>query len=125
MDSWFSGRVDPGRWPDFGNPVVAKVERPPVRGGVVAGFDDAVVVWAQQDEVRQRRRTACPPGEDVVGVAVSGWFVAAGEHATTIALFECGPDGWGDQSLGASHVEDFRRPAEDDGHEVGVAQPPA
>ena len=63
---------------------------PAVCCGVVAGFDDAVVVWADQDEVVQGGHAAGPPGHDVVGVAGVGCLVAAGEHAPAVTDFEGG-----------------------------------
>lgn len=45
--------VDPTGWPDFTDPVGAQVQAPPVGRRVVAGFDQAVVVRTEQDEVAQ------------------------------------------------------------------------
>ena len=58
----------------------------------------------------------------MVGVAVGGWFVAAGEDAALVALVEGGADGGGDESLGSADVEGYAVAAEDDGQDVGVAE---
>lgn len=71
--------------------VGAELDLPTVGGRVVAGFDDAVVVCADEDEVREGGIAAVPPGPDVVGVAGLGWIVTAGEGAALAALFEGGP----------------------------------
>jgi len=104
-----------------GDAVVAESDLPAVGVGVVAGFDDAVVVGADECQILKRGVAACPPGDQVVGVAADGWGVAAGEDAALVALFEGCADGWGDEALGASDVEDVGGSAEDDGEQVGVA----
>ncbi len=58
----------------------------------------------------------------MVGVASDRWGVAAGEDAALVALFEGCADGWGDEALGASDVQDVGRSPEDHGEQVGVTQ---
>ena len=69
------GGVDPFGWDDLGCSAGAEVELPAVGGGVVAGFDDGVVVVAEEAQVRQRCHASGPPGDCVVGVAGVGRFV--------------------------------------------------
>ena len=53
VESWKLSGVDAFRGDDVGDAVVAEVHAPAVGVGVVAGFDDAVVVGADQHEVGQ------------------------------------------------------------------------
>jgi len=122
VESWLLSGVDAFWGDDSGDAVVAEVHSPAVGVGVVAGFDDAVVVGADQHEIGQGSVAACPPGDHVVGVAADGWCVAAGEDASGVSLFEGCADGWGDEALGASDVQDVGGSAEDHGEQVGVTQ---
>ena len=63
------------------------------------GFDQVVVVSADQHAVGQGRLATGDPRHDVVGVAVGGWSVAAGEDAAAVAEFKRGADGGGDQPM--------------------------
>jgi hypothetical protein len=47
--------------------------------------------------------------------------LAAGEYAAGVAVVQSGADGFGDESLRASDVEDFGLSAEDGGDDVRVA----
>ena len=98
MDAGASARVDADRRDHFGS-TVAEAYFPAVGVGVVAGFDDAVVVWTGQYQVRQRGGTSGPPRSQVVGVARFGRLVAAREDTSAVAEFEGCPDRWGDQPL--------------------------
>ena len=51
VESWVLSGVDAFRGDDVGDAVVAESDLPAVGVGVVAGFDDAVVVGADQHEV--------------------------------------------------------------------------
>lgn len=72
-------RVDVGWGQAFGDAVIAvDADAPPVWVveswtlvvvGVAVGFDDHVVVGAQEREVGEFRLAPCPPGDQVVGVA--------------------------------------------------------
>ena len=60
-----------------------------------------------------------------MGVAHEGWPVTAGERTVCVSDGQGGPDGGGDQPVGAADVEDLALGAEDGGDELGVAgQPP-
>ena len=118
------GLLDAHGWDDFGGAVRADPGLPAVGRGIVPRFDDAVVVGTHQDEVAYRCSATGPPRHQVVGVAVLGRTVAAGEDAAAVAELECGSDSGGDETLGASDVEDFGGSAEDGREEVGVAQQP-
>ena len=85
---------------------------------------DAVVVSAQHHEVRELGLPAGYPVRDVVGVAHQRGPVAAGERAVPVAKDQGGPDGEGDQSLGAADVEWFASAAEDGGDDLGVTRQP-
>ena len=122
VESWKLSGVDAFRGDDVGDAVVAEIDSPAVGVGVVAGFDDAVVVGADECQILKRGVAACPPGDEVVGVAADGWGVAAGEDASGVSLFEGCADGWGDEALGASDVQDVGGSAEDHGEQVGVTQ---
>jgi hypothetical protein len=106
----------PRGWEELGFAVVGVEADLP--GGVV---DDAVVFAAEQDEVVEGGFAAVGPVDDVVGVAHDWWSGAAGEGAVMVAGHEGSPQGWGDESGGASDVEDLAIGAEADGDEVGVA----
>ena len=56
------------------------------------GFDEGVVVRAEQDAVVEAGRAAAPERSDVVGVAAAGGLVATGEDAATVAGDERGPE---------------------------------
>ena len=47
-------------------------------------MDQVVVVLAQQTQVRQRGGATLLPRDDVMGVTVSGWPVAAREHTALV-----------------------------------------
>ena len=120
MGAWVLSWVDAFGWDDFGDTVVES-DRPTVGCGVVSGFDDAVVVWAGEDEILKGGSTSGPPGGEVVGVAGFGWLLTSGEHAPAVAEFEGCPDGWGDQPLGPADVEGFGLAVQHDREDVGVA----
>jgi hypothetical protein len=107
VEAWSLVGVDPFWGDDVGCSVPSELDLPAVGGGVVAGFDDGVVVVAEEGEVRQGCLAAGPPGHAVVGVAGGWWFVAAGEDAAAVAEFEGCPDGGGDEALGTSDIQDF------------------
>lgn len=92
-----------------------------VPGAVAVGFDDAVVVRAQQGQVVQRGRPLGPPGADGVGLAVGRWPVAAGEGAALVAGIEGGPDPGGDEAVGSADIEGYAGAVEHDRQDVGVA----
>ena len=84
VEAWSLAGVDTQWRDDLGHAVWPEPDFPPVGVGVVAGFDGAVVMRAEQDEVRQRCRAPESPGNDVVGFAVPGRCGTAGEHTATI-----------------------------------------
>lgn len=67
--------------------MVVEVDAPVALGGLGGvGFDDVVMVGAEQDAVGQVGASAGGPGLDaVVGLAVGGRSVAAGEGAALVA----------------------------------------
>ena len=81
-------------WEELGS-AVGRVE-PDLPGGVV---DDAVVVAAEQDQVRQGRDAAVGPVDDVVGVGHHRGSGAAGERAVVVAADQGPPDRRGDQPV--------------------------
>jgi hypothetical protein len=85
VGAWLLLGVGASGWSDFRDAVVAELDGPTVVVRVVAGFEDAVVVGAEQDEVPQGGGSAGPPRDDVVGVATLRRNVAAGEHAAAVA----------------------------------------
>lgn len=124
VEAWFLVGVDASGWDGVGESVVAEADLPAVAwvfGGVAAGFDDAVVVGAGEYEVRECCDAACPPGLEVVCFAGAWGLVAAGEDAALVAFVEGCADGWGDEAVFASDVEDLGGSAEGDGQDVGVA----
>ena len=87
--------------------------------------DEAVVVAAEQDHVRQRGGSAVDPVHEVVGVAHDRWPGAVREAAVPVAEDQGLPDRGGDQALGAADVEDRGTCAEDRRDHLGVAAQPA
>ncbi|MFT4217003.1 MAG: hypothetical protein QM619_07420, partial [Micropruina sp.] len=74
--------VDVAGWDDLGNTVGGDSDLPLEFGcSFLVGFEQIVVVFAQQAQVVQCCRPFVGPGDDVVGVTISGWAVAAGEDA--------------------------------------------
>lgn len=112
--SWPLVWIDPAGWDDFGGVVGSELDLPSVCGGVVAGFHDPVVMGADQYQVVQVGRSALPPGDDVVGVAVLGWLVAPRERAPCVSDFEGLALGGCDEPLRLADVEDLGGSAEDD-----------
>ena len=76
-------------WDDFGDAVEAHAHVPAfVVGGAVSvriGFDQPVMRGADQGAVVEAGRGHRGPGSDVVGVAVAGFTIAAGEHTSAVA----------------------------------------
>ena len=75
-------------WDDFGDAVCAHAHVPAfVVGGSISmrvGFDEAVVRGAEQGGVVEAGGPHRGPWLDVVGVAVTGFAVAAGEHTAPV-----------------------------------------
>jgi hypothetical protein len=75
-------------WDHFGDAVVAEAEVPAlVFGGSVGvrvGFDQPVMSGTDQGGVVETCRAVLGPGSDVVGVAVTRFAVAAGEHTSSV-----------------------------------------
>lgn len=84
MDSRPLVGVDPFGRDDLRYSVVTELDSPAVGGRVAAGFDDAVVVVADEHQVAERRFSARPPGHPVVRLTRGGWFVAADKDAAAV-----------------------------------------
>ena len=121
VESCCAGGVDTSRWPYLGDAVGVEFDGPAVGVRVVAGFDDGVVVGADEYQVVQGGVPVDPPGHDVVGLAQGWGYVAAGEHAAFVADHEGGPDFWGDEPAGGADVHRDGVAAHHDGEDVGVA----
>ena len=91
-----------------------------IRRSSSIGFDQVVVVLAQQAQVRQRSGSALLPRDDVVSVTVSGWPAAAGEHTAAVAGMQGLPDGCRDESMLLANIEHPGRSAQHDRQNVGV-----
>ena len=77
-----------------------------VGSDVPAAFvDGAVVVAAEEEAVGEVGLAALGPGDEVVGVGVDGWAVAAGESASAIAGGEGAALGGGVDADFAAEVE--------------------
>ena len=85
------------------------------------GLDEAMVAGADEGGVVQTGRAAGPPGDEVVGVAVSGWAWAAGEDAAAISERDGLAEIAGEQPGGVAEVEELGLAAQDGGQDVGVA----
>ena len=91
----------------------------------VDGFDESVVVRAEQYQVYKGGGSAGPPGHDVVCMALGRWGVAAGEDALGVPQNERGSDCGGDEPLAATDIQHLGRAAQHDREDVGIAgQPP-
>jgi len=84
-----------------------------------------VVGGAEERGVVEAGGSALLPGGDVVGVAVAGIAVAAGEHTSPVAQDDGLAEVTGEQPGGATEVEDRRVAAHDGGEDVGVTREPA
>ena len=115
------GGVDASWWSDVGLSVGVEFDGPAVSIRIMAGFDDGVVVGADQYQVVQGGVPVDPPGHDVVGVTQRGWDVAAGEHTPSVAQHEGGPDFGGDEPAAGSDIHRHGVAVHDDGQDVGVA----
>ena len=113
--------IEASRWEQLGDSVGAQTQLPLVSVGSLRGFDQSVMVMAQQREIAQRCRCAAPPGLDVMGFAAVRPDVAAGEHAPAVTQDQCRPDSARYQATGSTDIENFRRGAEHGGHDVGIA----
>ena len=83
-------------------------------------------MWGtQQHQILQRCWPVVLPGDDVMRVAVSGWPVAAGKHASFVTGMHGVADVGGDEALFASHIERCRGAAQDGRDDARVACPPA
>ncbi len=121
VDSWSLIPVDMPGWDDFDDSVVAEVGLPTEMRRPVAGFDDSVVMWAEERQIVNGRGAAGLPWDQMVCFTCRGWPVAAGEDASLVAGDECSADGWGDEPVFAADVEDAGGAAEHDGEDAGVA----
>ena len=113
--------IDSARRKHLGGAVVAKPHLPAVGGGVAAGLDDAVVMWADQHQVRQRGHTTQIPGHHMMGLTSRGWRGAAREHTATIAGDQGGPHRGGHQPAGPAHIQHLAATAQHHWDELGVA----
>ena len=94
-----------------------QIRRPPS-----IGFEKVVVMFAQQAQVRQRSGSALLPRDDVVGVTVCCWPVAAGEHTALVPGMQGLPNRWGDEPVFLADVEHPGRSAQHHRQNVGITQ---
>ena len=114
--------IDVSGWNDFSDSIIADSDGPlQIRRSSSVGFDQVVVVLAHQAQVRQRGGATVLPRDDVMGVAIGGWPVAAGEHTALVAGVQRLPNRRGDESVLLADVEHPGRSAEHDRQDVGVA----
>ena len=125
MESGPLACVDSQRRDDFGDLVVAEVDFPPVGAGVSAGFNDAVMVRAQQNQVPQGCQATGPPRHDTVRMARLRRLVTTRENTPTVTDFESSPDRGGHQPLRTAHIQNLRRAAQHRRQQVGITQQPA
>ena len=107
---------------DLGDAVGGDPHLPASAGWSVAGgFDEVVVVRADQDQIVQGRAAARPPRNQVMGVTDAGGGVAAGEAAAAVPEHERGSDRRSYKALRPAHIEHLGGSAEHDGQDLGVA----
>ena len=112
--------------------IVGRVDLGQCGGSTVGGESDlpgrvvnrAVMVPAQEHQIRQRRGAAVDPVADVMGMSHHRRPGAAGEGAVPIASHERGPDRRGDESVGAAHIQRAAVGVQEDADEVAVARHP-
>src|SRR5699024_11288926 len=85
----------------------------------VVGFDQVVVVEAQQGAVGDVGAAAAGPGAGVVGLAQHGWGGAVGEDAVAVAGDDGPALGGGEDPVGPPVVEDLVVGAGDDPVGIG------
>ena len=82
---------------------------------------EAVVASAQEHEVGQHGFAAVFPGDDVVGVAVSWWSVAAWVGAAAVACVERSSEAWAGHTAVAACIGGEPEVVEHGGGDAGIA----
>ena len=96
----------PRRVGERGEGRAGRVELPLVVGWFVrVGFDELVMVTAEQGGVVECGAAAGPPGNDVVAFAGGGWFFTAGIATALVAGVEREPERTGDEAVVAADVD--------------------
>lgn len=125
MALWPLLGIDVAGWDRLRPAVVAHAHGPLLvflDEGAVLGFALVVVVTAEKYAVRDGGFALVPPRDEVMGIAVAGCPVAAGEGAAAITNRERGSEGSAEQSLLSPDVEGLAGAVADDGQDVGVAR---
>jgi hypothetical protein len=91
------------------------------RAGSRSLMHQSVVRAAEQQQVRQRRRSGVAPMDDVVRIAPRMWPVAAREPASTVARDDRSMHGGRNDRGSAADVQRLREAVHHDPHHRGVA----
>ena len=110
-------------WDYFGDSVGADSDLPlQIRRPSSIWFDQVVVVFAQQTQVGQRGGATLLPRDDVMGVAIGCWPVAAREYTAAVAGVEGLPDGGRDEPVFLADIEHTGRSTEHHRQDVCVTR---
>lgn len=96
----------------------------PLRLRISSGvrFDEAMVVRAEEDPVRQAGDATSPPWLVVVSFTRRRWRVATGKGTALVPRHQRGPNRLCEEPVSATDVQRLGRPTQDDRGDVGIAR---
>ena len=118
MSDGLSPWVDTSWGDGLGDAVDGDADLPLIPQAVFRGFDQRMVLRAQQTAIPQAGGATGPPGNVVMRVTHNRRRVAVGEDTSAVPQGQRGADRRGDQPARATHIQDLPGGAQHGGDQV-------